>query len=142
MLSNLTTHDLKPLEAESSEILAFIPGSADEQTKQGMLLRWSDTADSSSYTVQIGPVDQPPETLAIAISSRHYIVKKNVLDRYRGKTVKVIIPPAIYPELRFSLRLLISNELFSSGNQGPVGTGHRSLRIGLRTNGVADSCED
>jgi hypothetical protein len=91
VLSNLTTHDLKPLEAESSEIVAFIPGSADEQTKQGMLLRWSDTSDSSSYTVQIGPVDQPPETLAIAISSRHYIVKKNVLDRYRGKTVKVIV---------------------------------------------------
>lgn len=90
-LTGITTHVLNKVEAESPDYVGFIPAGADEQTKEGLLVRWNDTSESSSYTIQIGPADESLETLAVSVNHHYYVIKKMVLDRYHGRKVRVVV---------------------------------------------------
>jgi len=88
-LSEVKANELT--KSNAGEYVAFIQGITEEETTDGLLLRWSDTTPSSTYSVQIGPEDGPLQTLAIAVKRKYYVVRKSVLDKYRGHPVKVVV---------------------------------------------------
>jgi hypothetical protein len=88
-LSSLSAVQLSP--DNRQDYFGFIKGIPDEETAEGLLLRWRDTTATGSYTVEIGLQDKPLETLAIKVINKYYVVRKSVLDRYRGFTVKIVV---------------------------------------------------
>ncbi len=88
-LSSLSAVQLSP--DNQHNYYGFIKGIPDEETAEGLLLRWRDTTATGSYTVEIGPQGKPLETLATKITNKYYVVRKSVLNRYRGSTVKIVV---------------------------------------------------
>jgi hypothetical protein len=88
-LSTLSAVQLSP--DNRQDYYGFIKGIPDEETAEGLLLRWHDTTATGSYTVEIGLPDKPLETVATKITNKYYVVKKSVLDRYKGTTVKIVV---------------------------------------------------
>lgn len=88
-LSSVTSKQLN--KSNAHDYVAFIQGISEEETTDGMLERWDDTTPSSTYAVQIGFQDGPLQTLAIAVKTKYYVIRKSLLDKYRGKTVKIVV---------------------------------------------------
>ncbi len=88
-LSALKTKQLN--KANAKDFVAFMTGISEEETTEGMLLRWTDSSSSSIYTVQVGVEGGPLETLAISVKRKYYLIRKSVLDRYRGKKMQISV---------------------------------------------------
>lgn len=88
-LSSLSAVQLSP--DNRQDYFGFIKGIPDEETAEGLLLRWRDTTATGSYTVEIGLPGKPLETLATKITNKYYVVRKSILDRYRGSNVRILV---------------------------------------------------
>jgi hypothetical protein len=78
-------------QANNNNLAAFIEGLSDEETKDGLLIRWTDSSTSSSYTVQVGAESGPLQTVALSVRRKYFIIKTNILDTYRGKKMRVVV---------------------------------------------------
>lgn len=88
-LSSLSAVQLTP--GNRADYFGFTRGIPDEETAQGLLLRWRDTTSAGSYTVEIGLQGRPLETLATKVSNKYYLVRRSVLNQYRGATVRLVV---------------------------------------------------
>jgi hypothetical protein len=88
-MGSLSAKQLTPI--NSAEFAGLIADQGNPEIENGLLIRWNDSTTSTGYTIQVGSVGGPLETLAVAVKRKYYVIKRRVLDGYRDRDMRVVV---------------------------------------------------